>query len=86
MFSSLPNPNLDFSFTFILLSANALNLDQSKILSFGKELRDIRSGMAAVLLNPSLVGCNLKVSYKTDQKDPICKLTMYLCLMLNQIV
>ena len=27
-----------FSVTFILLSANAFNLDQYKILSFGKEL------------------------------------------------
>ena len=30
---------LIFSFTFILLSANASNLDQSKILSFGEKLR-----------------------------------------------
>ena len=34
MFSTLPN----FSFTFILLSANAFYLDQSKILLSGKEL------------------------------------------------
>ena len=27
-------------FQFILLSANAFNLDQSKILSFGKELKE----------------------------------------------
>ena len=27
------------SFTFILSSANAFNLDQSKILSFGKEVK-----------------------------------------------
>ena len=27
MFSTLPKPNFNFSFTFILLSANALNLD-----------------------------------------------------------
>ena len=40
MFTSLQKANLDFFFlfTFILSSANALNLDQYKILSFGKEL------------------------------------------------
>ena len=37
-FSTLPKLNFNFSFTFILSSANALNLDQSVILSFGKEL------------------------------------------------
>ena len=37
MFSTLPIPNFNFSVTYILLSANALNLDQSKILLFGKE-------------------------------------------------
>ena len=39
MFSTFPKQNLNFSFTFVLLSANAFNLDQSKILSFGKELK-----------------------------------------------
>ena len=29
--------NINFSVTFILLSANAFHLDQSKILSFGNE-------------------------------------------------
>ena len=29
---------VNFSLTFILLSADAFNLDRSKILSFGKEL------------------------------------------------
>ena len=34
-----PSQNkFQFSATFILLSANAYNLDQSKILSFGREL------------------------------------------------
>ena len=36
MFSNLPKINFYFSVTFDLLSANALLLDQSKILSFGK--------------------------------------------------
>ena len=38
IFSTLPKPNFNFSFICILLSANAFNLDQSAILSFGKEL------------------------------------------------
>ena len=38
MFSTLLKTNFNFTVAFILLSANALNLDQSKILSFGKEL------------------------------------------------
>ena len=37
MFSTLPKSNLNFSVTCIL-SANAFDLYQSKILSFGKEL------------------------------------------------
>ena len=38
MFSALPKRNFNVSVTFILSSANALKLDQSKILSFGKEI------------------------------------------------
>ena len=39
MFSTLPKTIFKFSVQFILLSANAFNLDQSKILLFGKELK-----------------------------------------------
>ena len=38
MFSTLPNTNFNFSFTFTLSSANVFNLNESKILLFGKEL------------------------------------------------
>ena len=38
MFSILPEANFKFLVTFVLLSAKAFNLDQSKFLSFGKEL------------------------------------------------
>ena len=38
MFSTLSKTNFKFSVTFILSPANAFNFDQSKILSFGKEL------------------------------------------------
>ena len=41
MFSTLPNLNFNISLTFILSSANAFNLDQSKILSFGKGINDL---------------------------------------------
>ena len=41
MFSTLPKTNFNFSVAFILSSAGALNLDQSKILSFGRELKDL---------------------------------------------
>ena len=37
MFSTLLKTNFNFSVTFILSSANAFNLNQSKNLSFGKE-------------------------------------------------
>ena len=38
MFSPLPKTIFIFSVMFTLSSANAFNLDQSKIFSFGKEL------------------------------------------------
>ena len=43
MFSTLPKINSNFSATFNLLSANAFPMDQSKNLSFGKELNDLAS-------------------------------------------
>ena len=39
MFSTIPKTNFNFSVTFVLSSANAFNLDKSKILSYGKELK-----------------------------------------------
>ena len=39
MFSTLPKTYCNFRIAFILLSANALILDYSKIVSHGKELR-----------------------------------------------
>ena len=38
IFSTLPITNFNFTPPFILSSANPFNLDQSKILSFGKEV------------------------------------------------
>ena len=43
---SIPKQVLIFLFKFILSSANAFNLDQSKILSFGKELSCVSSTAA----------------------------------------
>ena len=42
MFFTLPKTTFNISVTFVLLSANAFNLDQSKILMFGKELMTLR--------------------------------------------
>ena len=42
MFSILPKTDFNFSVTFILLSANAFNLNQSEILSFGKEINSLQ--------------------------------------------
>ena len=39
MFSTLSKTNFNFSGKFILSSANAFSFDQSKVLSFGKELK-----------------------------------------------
>ena len=41
VFSTLPKTNFKFSDTFIVSSANAFNLNQCKILWFGKELNNI---------------------------------------------
>ena len=38
MISTLPNTNINFCDTFIFLSVDALNLDQSRISTFGKHL------------------------------------------------
>ena len=38
MFSTLPKPNFSLSVTYILLPANALNLDQSNTLLYGRIL------------------------------------------------
>ena len=40
MFSILHKTNFKFSFMFILSSAHAFNVDQSKNMSFGKELNN----------------------------------------------
>ena len=39
--TTLPNANINFRVTFILSSANVLELDKSKVLSFGKELNNL---------------------------------------------
>ena len=49
MFSIHPKPNVHFLLTFILPSGNTLNLDQTKILSFGKELTKFLMLLLAVL-------------------------------------
>ena len=41
MYFTIPKTNFNSSAKFYFLSANAFNLDQSKNLSFGKELNDL---------------------------------------------
>ena len=55
MFSTLPNANLNFLFSFILLSANAFSLVTCKMLSFGKELMHYGSISYTVLLTDDFV-------------------------------
>ena len=43
MFSTLSKTNFSNLATFELSSANALNLDKSKILLFGNELKDFKN-------------------------------------------
>ena len=49
MFPTLPISNFNFSFTFILSSANAFNMDQSKILLFGKGLITLTIPLSPVM-------------------------------------
>ena len=49
MFSTLLRTNFNFSLTFILLSANALDLGKSKNLSFGKELNVIQGSYVDIV-------------------------------------
>ena len=51
MFSTCPNTNFNFSVTCILSSANAFNLNQSKKLSFDKELRRFAGSKDQTRLN-----------------------------------
>ena len=51
VFSTLPKTNFNFSVIFILSSAIALKLDQSRNLSFGKEL-NMNHGLKEGGLNP----------------------------------
>ena len=51
-FTPFPKTNFNFLVTFIVLSANALNLDQSKILSFDKVLSLGINPVAMTIINP----------------------------------
>ena len=49
MFSTLSKTNFSVSDTLILSSADVFNLDQSKTLSFGKELMHIQDTLFSVI-------------------------------------
>ena len=53
IFSTLPPKNFIFLVAFILLSANALNLNKSKILLFGKGLSSQKGFQPTALLLPN---------------------------------
>ena len=55
MFSTYPKKNICFSLVFILSAANALSLDQSKYLSFGKELCQFLTEGTCPILPPDPV-------------------------------
>ena len=50
MFYTYSKKNSCFQITIILSSANAFNLDQSKNLSFGKELKEINVKMLRFMI------------------------------------
>ena len=64
MFSTFPVSNFNFSFIFILLSAIAFNLDQSKFLSFGEELKSY-TNCPARLMESGFALCSISVSHHT---------------------
>ena len=76
MFSTLPKTNFNFSVAFNLSSANAFNLDQSKILLCGKELNDVKQhsqNIAFVVHFHPIDGC--RVSSPNPKKNPRVPLT-----------
>ena len=65
MFSIPPNKNLNFSVTFILSSANAFNLDQSKFFHLVKGLQPSSRRQNSILVQtemylPTAVSSRLK--------------------------
>ena len=50
MFSTHPTTNFNFSVIFILSSANAVNLDQSMSLSFGKDQVPLLGVLSPIIL------------------------------------
>ena len=72
MFSTLVETNFNFSVTFILLFSSAVNLDQSKNLSFGKGLEEILEATQGVINASSysylaIVPCWLPLSVSAFQ-------------------
>ena len=60
MFSTHPKTNFNFSTTFNLSFGNAFNLDQSKILSFGKELNKYHTILTSNLHHTILTFIDLR--------------------------
>ena len=62
--------NFNFSVTFILSPASAFNLDQSKILSFGKELRKLSWKKLSLLTNNCGRLINRSLTLSPTNKPP----------------
>ena len=72
MFSIGPKTNFNFSVIFILSSASALNLDQFKNLSFGKELKNLKlvKGSANHLVKKNIRALDGKNNMIEEKEKP----------------
>ena len=84
MFSTLPNTNFKFPAKFNLSSANAFNLDQSKNLSFGKELKFHHCSSAnKCLLKVALFAAQLERYDKAIEIYEEVRKSLYYCFLVS---
>ena len=86
MLSTLPETNLNFYVTFTMSSANAFNLDQSTISSFGIELKATFQLSSAASLNlgksqNGVLGNRLNVLSMEGQSDILLYLFKHMLLI-----
>ena len=98
MFSFLPKTNLKFSVSVTLWSANAFNLDWSKILQYGKELKNSdlwkQSGRKKMPVYPFLTVDKARFCYQfrwkltahNTQSDPWTTLSTLLFKIISELV
>ena len=72
MLSTHPKTSSNFSFKFILSAANVFNLDQSKILSFGKKLTKTQEVMDKCTGCLDIIGIKLhKINQSSFKPHPV---------------